>query len=769
LSRPCNDYEGIFVTAEDNCNGVQLWASDTHVSGGCQGRIIRMYYAQDACGNIDSTMQIITLVDTELPTLENPTQDTTIIECGMPMPEYSPIWSDNCDDELELISGVQMVETGCDKVYTYAYSATDNCENTASAGHVVIVRDTQAPTWNEGAASDTITVQCGTATNIEAPTASDACSEVTIVPSYELVSGNCPANYTEIFSWVAQDACGNTSAPITIVVNHQDVNAPYATSTPEGGQYSCDTQVPFEEPTFGDFCSEVSVAFNDTIIAGNCPNSYTIVRSWTPSDACGNVGETVTVSYFVYDNVAPSFNNHPADEYYQCQPADWSPATVTASDNCEGDVTVIPTVSADVDSCGNGVIVVTYVATDLCENDSTISYRVYIEDTTDPTFDSTPEELIVLNCDQEIPAADELTASDNCDNNVDITFVENVTPGVELIENAVSACSLITPDINLSGNCKTYYNNKNWALWLGSMPPVHRYFTVSSGYLYTMNDGSLKLVATFVNSTTPALGGFTASVTFANPLDWAQWSTQAFMTSFKADCGGVGANHPDWTYYLLQAGSGAELTGYGSYAGSSLDLAHAPSNKYFGFQLGEGANNLTPGYGIGGWFTYSGTILVDGNPLMSGTAGGAGDFAINLDCCPKTIVHRCWTATDCSNNSVSVCQTIRYEGSNTAAPQAPTTEIVRVNTASSLDIVSVFPNPSAETAEMRVVSQEDAKIMVDVLDMTGRRVIAVYQGDVEAGQTYRFNINSRELSNGLYQIRVTSDKAVATKQMNVVR
>jgi len=377
--------------------------------------------------------------------------------------------------------------------------------------------------------------------------------------------------------------------------------------------------------------------------------------------------------------------------------------------------------------------------------------------------------LIVLDCDQDIPAADSLTATDNCDNDVQVTLVENITPGVELIPNAVSACSLITPDINLSGNCKTYYQNKNWALWLGSMPSLHRYFRVVSGYLYTMNDGSLTLIATFENSTNAALGGFTASVTTANAMDWAQWSTQAFMTSFKADCGGVGANHPDWTYYLLQPGSGAELVGYGAYNGSSLDLVHAPANKYFGFQLGDGANNLTPGYGIGGWFTYSGTVVVDGNPIMSGTAGGAGDFAINLDCCPKTIVHRCWTATDCSNNSVSVCQTIRYQGSSTTAPQAPTTEVVRTSASTGLDIVNVYPNPSAETAEMQVVSQENTKITVDVVDMTGRKVIAVYQGDVQAGLTYRFNINSRELSNGLYQIRVTSDKNVATKQMNVVR
>jgi hypothetical protein len=94
------------------------------------------------------------------------------------------------------------------------------------------------------------------------------------------------------------------------------------------------------------------------------------------------------------------------------------------------------------------------------------------------------------------------------------------------------------------------------------------------------------------------------------------------------------------------------LTGWGTYAGSSIDLTHAPVNQYFGFQMGVGANNYNAENGFGGWFNYHGTFLVDGEPVMSGFAAGAGDFAFEVDCCPDYQIVRCWTAMDCSGNEL---------------------------------------------------------------------------------------------------------------------
>ena len=95
--------------------------------------------------------------------------------------------------------------------------------------------------------------------------------------------------------------------------------------------------------------------------------------------------------------------------------------------------------------------------------------------------------------------------------------------------------------------------------------------------------------------------------------DWSQWRSQSFPTGFKADCGGEAINHTAWTYFLMQVGEGAELTGFGAYAGSSLNRVHAPANNYFGFQLGDGANNyngVDNGFRVGSATAeYSTTIL----------------------------------------------------------------------------------------------------------------------------------------------------------------
>ena len=58
--------------------------------------------------------------------------------------------------------------------------------------------------------------------------------------------------------------------------------------------------------------------FNETTTDGDCPGNYTINRTWTATDACGNTtthNQTVTVQ----DTTAPTFNEElPADITAQC-------------------------------------------------------------------------------------------------------------------------------------------------------------------------------------------------------------------------------------------------------------------------------------------------------------------------------------------------------------------------------------------------------------------------------------------------------------------
>jgi hypothetical protein len=305
---------------------------------------------------------------------------------------------------------------------------------------------------------------------------------------------------------------------------------------------------------------------------------------------------------------------------------------------------------------------------------------------------------------------------------------------------------------------------------LFAMPTAHRYYQVLEGSFVQYED-RIEVTATMVNAANPA-NGFYVTVTFTNPLTWEEWSNQSFPTGFKADCGGEDANHPDWIYYLLEAGEGAELVGFGGYEGSAINLVHAPANNYFGFQLGNGANNYNGAdNGFGGWFTYNGVFLVNGQPIMSGNAAGAGDFAFELDCCPDYSVVRTWTATDCTGNTVVHTQTITWEG--TTAPgtggNGETSPIVSDESGNNDGIVAVFPNPSNVASEIKFTSEINNQVMVDVIDLTGRVVAKLYDGRVVAGEVYKVTLNTSALNNGIYQVRMISNNEVSTKQLQIMK
>jgi hypothetical protein len=200
-------------------------------------------------------------------------------------------------------------------------------------------------------------------------------------------------------------------------------------------------------------------------------------------------------------------------------------------------------------------------------------------------------------------------------------------------EGSIADCGLNTPIRPIGNPCGYDYD---WAMAMFSMPEAHRWYRVVSGNLVQF-EGSAHLVAQLENVQNPGTG-WNVDVWFEGGMDWASWSTQGMPTSFKADCGGEDANFASWTYFLLQAGSGAELTGYGAYTGSLLNLVHAPSNHYFGFQLGNGANNYNGAdNGFGGWFSYNGIFRTQYEDQLLNVSG-AGDFALELDCCPDYVI-----------------------------------------------------------------------------------------------------------------------------------
>jgi hypothetical protein len=242
--------------------------------------------------------------------------------------------------------------------------------------------------------------------------------------------------------------------------------------------------------------------------------------------------------------------------------------------------------------------------------------------------------------------------------------------------------------------------------------------------------------------------------------------------NYKADCVNVGNNYEQWLYFLLSAEEGAELIGFGNYAGSSLNLTHAPSNNYYGFQYGDGGNNFNSSFGFGGWFNYTGIFQTSATAAPA-QQFGAGDFSLDLDCCPDYWIVRQWTATDCSGNSTTCSQIISYPGStpvvnNTGADVTEqftdARETGRVEVAPLSD-VSVSPNPARDIVMFTFKTVNQATTTLEIFDMSGRKVADVYSGTVEAGAAYQVSFDTEALATGIYTYRFTNGSDVQIKRL----
>ncbi|MFM7812923.1 MAG: T9SS type A sorting domain-containing protein [Flavobacteriales bacterium] len=610
----------------------------------------------------------------------------------------------------------------------------------------------------EAAAFEAAAIAFFASNNLVPVGATDNCDAAPSVNEIDLIvegaGFDCPTLGRITCVFQAQDLCGNLSATANTYINIIDNTAPVFTFVPGSASFSCEQGLNIAEAIAEDACSEVSVTFVDEFNY-ECENTYNVIRTWTATDACGN-SATASAMFFVYDNVAPVMSGIPSDVYVACLGDVPAPAAVSAQDNCGSASVDVETSIIYQDDCGNQTIQVSYTASDACGNSSSAGYTIFVNDVIEPTFINCPTDL-VIDCADEVPAAEEVIAIDNCDQNLEIVFEEYII-GTVPAEGVASECDLITP-LRPAGNpCGYAYD---WAMAIFGLPTSHKYYTVSNGSLQTMEDGTLQLSAELHNAQNPA-NGWNLNVSFSAGMDWNSWSSQAFPTSFKADCGGEAVNHEEWMYYVLQAGSGAELSGFGAYAGSSLNMAHAPANQYFGFQMGNGANNYNGAdNGFGGWFTYNGYFQVNNTPYGTngGNIQGAGDIALELECCPDYYVVRQWTAMDCSGNSSSCTQTITFDHLNDGNGAGQQTLNNDGQKESSI-AVNAMPNPADEKTIFSFVAAQDGLVSIEIFDIAGAKVGDYNFGHATANTQVQINFPLDQLATGVYVYRVKNGSII---------
>ena len=456
------------VTDEaDNCTVGPLveFVSDSSDNGDCPETITRTYSVTDDCGNSIEVEQTILITDPILPTASNP--DPIGVECIEDVPAFDiTVVTDEADNQgIPVVAFVGDSSDGntCPETITRTYSVTDVCGNSIEVEQTITVNDVTDPTVSgtiaettvEGCSATDVTAPVDTVAALEALglTIGDNCTDDAslVVTSTDTATGTCPVVVTRTYT--ITDACGNSSTA-SQTINVDDTTSPILT-LPANQTAECSddlSPIAFGTATATDNCdSNPVITFSDETTEGSCPGSFTITRTWTATDACGNAisaDQTISTS----DTKAPEFDQTdlPQDLTIECNSIP-NPETLTATDNCGSATIEVNDTRTDGDCPNNYIITRVYTATDDCDNTNTHIQIITVVDITPPTFDAPlPATNLVVECDA-IPVAETLTAADTC--GLASVSVEDVITDGDCENNytiartwtATDECGLTTP------------------------------------------------------------------------------------------------------------------------------------------------------------------------------------------------------------------------------------------------------------------------------------------------------------------------------------
>jgi hypothetical protein len=182
--------------------------------------------------------------------------------------------------------------------------------------------------------------------------------------------------------------CLDTTVPAEITVSVADVDGPVLDGVPDDVPAECDAVPEPADVVATDACSGTIVDFAEVSEPGACASQYTVIRTWTAIDDCGNiVSETQMV--FVDDTTPPVITPSSDLHVYVCD----RPVTMAigVTDNCGGAFLTVDAIAGDpelvtlvrLDNArfeltvsGATMITVMASAMDDCGNESDATYTV---------------------------------------------------------------------------------------------------------------------------------------------------------------------------------------------------------------------------------------------------------------------------------------------------------------------------------------------------------------------------------------------------------
>ena len=380
------------LIATDNCADVSYSINAIQFSGGCPGTWMREWTATDACGNSTSALQFVTLYDEIAPEFTSLPEALVQLESGEDcMAETSPTAtgipeaSDNCgpsvDVSVEYQDSPEIEICAGTYSFTRTWTATDFCGNASVFVQAIEVNDTTGPVFVNAPMDQNN--QC--AEMPYALEASDNCSLVTIVETRDTLSTDACGNYEHLVTLTAHDLCGNmTQHQFTIVVN-DDTAPQWNQAIPLDATVECDDiPLPVEITAMDNCDGDVEVAFDAIETPGDCPETYTITRTWYTVDCSGNSSFAIQ-EIQVVDTTAPEFVEAlPEAMEVECN-AIPAAVSLTAADTCDDSpsVSFVETVSEEI-CTGSYVLTRTWTAEDCAGNTNVHVQTINVSDTTAP-------------------------------------------------------------------------------------------------------------------------------------------------------------------------------------------------------------------------------------------------------------------------------------------------------------------------------------------------------------------------------------------------
>ncbi len=366
------------ITTADNCSVASVTNNAPSVFP--IGITTVTWTVVDGSSNTTLATQLVTVVDTAIPTITAPANVTVFANNGCVAYNVAlgtPVTADNCTIVSVTNNAPTTFILG---LTTITWTVTDASGNSATATQNVLVKDVTSPIISTPGIVIVSTNSGCEATGIvlSTPNASDNCN-------YTLTN-NAPATYplgNTTVTWTATDDSGNTTT-VNQTVKVVDTTLPSIVAPANINTIansSCNaTGIVLGSPIMSDNCSIAT-------FSNNAPTVYPLgvtVVTWTVIDGSGNTA-TATQSVTVVDTIKPTIIA-PADASANanngCVAFNVNLGTPTVSDNCS----IASVTNNAPNTFPLGTTTVTWTATDASGNVKTATQLVVVTDVTNPSL-----------------------------------------------------------------------------------------------------------------------------------------------------------------------------------------------------------------------------------------------------------------------------------------------------------------------------------------------------------------------------------------------